>query len=414
MERLSGTVRNYAWGSADTIPGLLGIEPDGTPQAEYWLGAYESASSTLADGTALSEHLAERPEELGEACRRTFGDRLPFLLKILSAAEPLSLQAHPDCRDACDGFDREQAAGTAPEDRTFVDDWPRPETLVALSEVEALCGFRDPRQTRALLDGLRVRASLDEVFGPLTERAGSAGLAEVFLDCLSGDGQRRELVGEVVSAAVNHLDDPGGLGLFSRTAIELDEHHPGDPSILAALLLNRVHLSPGQGLRVPPGTMHTYLRGTGIELAANSNNTVRGGLTAKHIDVDSLVRIVDFGSGPAQVVEPIADGPIVEYPTERPECRLWALHLRPGDARMLPATDHPRILLVLGGHLVGSSSAGTEETVRGQSLWIPAGEQVQVQGNCDGYLASCGLDGGYDCVCSPDQAESGCRKLSRA
>lgn len=392
MERLAGTFRNYAWGSTDAIQEILGVEPDGSPKAEYWLGAYEGSPSTLPTGESLSDHLAEHPEELGDGCRRVFGDRLPFLLKILSAAEPLSLQAHPDRRDACDGFDLEQSEGRSPEDRTFIDDWPRPETLVALTDMEGLCGFRDPLKTRALLDGLGVKASLDDVFGPLTERAGSAGLAEVFLDCLTGDGQRLELVGEVVSAAVNHVDDGDELCLFSRTAIELDEHHPGDPSILAALLLNRVHLAPGQGLRVPPRTMHTYLRGTGIELSANSSNTVRGGLTDKHIDVDSLVRIVDFGSGPVQRVEPVAEGAFLEYPTQRPECRLWALRLRPGEAEMLPATDHPRILLALGGHLVCSSAASTDEIVRGRSLWIPAGEQVQVQGNCDGFLASCGLE----------------------
>jgi mannose-6-phosphate isomerase len=413
MERLSGTFRDYAWGSTDAIPEILGVEPDGLPKAEYWLGAYEGSPSTLASGESLSDHLAEHPEELGEGCRRVFGDRLPFLLKILSAAEPLSLQAHPDCQDACDGFDLEQSAGTPPDDRTFIDDWPRPETLVALTEVEGLCGFRDPLETRALLDGLGVKDSLDDVFGPLTERAGSAGLAEVFLDCLTGDGRRLELVGEVVSAAVNHVEDAGELGLLSRTAVELDEYHPGDPSILAALLLNRVHLAPGQGLRVPPGTMHTYLRGTGIELAANSSNTVRGGLTDKHIDVDSLVRIVNFGSGPVERVEAVVEGVegvegaegaegsgvFREYPTRRPECRLWALRVRPGDAEMLPATDHPRILLVLDGHLVCSSAASTEEIVRGQSLWIPAGEQVQIQGNCDGYLASSGLETEWECDC---------------
>lgn len=392
MERLQGTVQNYAWGSLDTIPGILGVEPDGRPQAEYWLGAYETASAALADGTPLNEHLDQHPQELGAACRQTFGDRLPFLLKILSADQPLSIQAHPDCRDACEGFSHEQDAETAAADRTFVDDWPRPELFVALSEVDALCGFREPRRTRALLEGLGVRTSLDEVFGPLTERSGAAGLAEVFLDCLSGDGHRLELVGEVVSAAVNHVDDAGDLGLLSRTAVELDEHHPGDPSLLAALLLNRVHLTRGQALQVPPGTMHTYLRGTGIEVAANSNNTVRGGLTAKHIDVDSLVRIVNFASGPAPIIEPDVHGPLVEYPTGRPEFQLWAVHLRPGAAEMLPATDRPRILLVLGGHLVCSSAASTEEIVRGQSLWIPAGEQVQIQGNCEAVQASCGLD----------------------
>ncbi|MDN6556074.1 MAG: mannose-6-phosphate isomerase, class I [Acidipropionibacterium acidipropionici] len=389
MERLSGSIRNYAWGSMDAIPRILGREPDGLPQAEYWLGSYESAPSSAAEQSLL-DRLGAHPEELGDANREHFGDRLPFLLKILSAAKPLSLQAHPDRKAAGEGHARSLAAGVEADQRTFVDEWPRPELMVALSEVEALCGFRDPLHTRKLFDALGTRTSLDPVLGPLTERSGSAAMAEVFLDTLTVDAKRRAMAREVVSAAVNHVGEDSDLGEFCRTAVELDEHRPDDSTILAALLLNRVHLSPGQALRVPPGTLHTYLSGTGVEISANSNNIVRGGLTDKLIDVDALISIVNFNSCGAGVVEPVGDGVIDEYPTDFPECRLWALHLRPGHAPILPATDSPRILLVIGGHAVCSSSAGTEETVGGHALWIPAGEQVQVQGNCDGFLAGVG------------------------
>lgn len=389
MERLCGSIRNYAWGSMDAIPRLLGTEADGLPQAEYWLGAYESAPSSAA-GQSLLERLENHPDELGASTRARFGDRLPFLLKVLSAAKPLSLQAHPDRAAARDGHARSMAVGVEADQRTFTDDWPRPELMVALGDVEALYGFRDPLHTRRLFDALGTRTSLDPVLGPLTERSGTAALAEVFLDCLTVDSKRRAMAREVVSAAVNHVGEDSDLGEFCRTAVELDEHRPDDSTILAALLLNRVHLSRGQALGVPPGTLHTYLSGTGVEISANSNNIVRGGLTDKLIDVDALISIVDFSSCGAHPVEAVGDGELDEYPTGFPECRLWALHLKPGNVRMLPATDSPRILLVLGGHAVCSSSSRTEETVRGHALWIPAGEQIQVQGNCDGFLAGPG------------------------
>lgn len=386
MERLSGCIRNYAWGSVDAIPRILGTEPDGRPQAEYWLGAYESAPAAVGD-QPLTQRLADHPEELGGAVRRRFGDRLPFLLKILAAAQPLSLQAHPDRSSAREGFAHSQASGGDPAGHTFSDDWPRPELMVALDDVDALCGFREPHRSRELFDALATRTPLDPVLGPLTERSGPAALAEVFLDVLTVDDQRRSMAREVVSAAVRHVEDPGEMGDFARTAVTLDEYRPDDSTVLAALLLNHVHLSRGQAIRVAPGTLHTYLSGTGVEVSASSDNIVRGGLTDKLIDVDALVRIVDFGSCRAPVVEPSGDGVIDEYPTGFPEARLWSLHLRPGDAPLLPATSSPRILLVTGGHAVCSGSAGTEEAVRGQALWIPAGEQIQVQGNCDAFLA---------------------------
>ncbi|MDU5026115.1 MAG: mannose-6-phosphate isomerase, class I, partial [Cutibacterium avidum] len=295
MKRLTGTVRTYSWGSYDAIPDILGREADGQPWAEYWLGAHETSPSTL-DGAPLTEYLDAHPEELGERSRDAFGSRLPFLLKILSARRPLSLQAHPDARMARNGFVRENQAGVDVTDsqRTFVDDWPKPEILVAMSDFEGLCGFRDPHETRQLFDGLDIRIPVDPVLGSLTERSGPAALAETFLDCLAGDDLRRQIVTEVVSGAVNHVGEDTPLGKFARTAVELDEYFPGDPSILAALMLNRIHLRPGEALAVPPGLMHSYLSGTGIEIMADSNNVVRGGLTDKHIDVDSLIEIVDF------------------------------------------------------------------------------------------------------------------------
>lgn len=393
METLTGTMRHYSWGSTDAIAHLLNVEPTGEPVAEYWLGAHPLSPSRLGQ-VGLADHLTAHPEDLGARSRERFGDRLPFLLKVLAAAHPLSLQAHPDAEQARAGFAAENARGIPldADDRTYRDDWPKPELFVALSDFEALCGFRDPHLSRRLFDSLGVRVSLDPVLGPLTERRGAAGLAEVFLDCLAPVEERRHIVEEVVAAAVNHVDDEGEAGQFARTAVELDELHPGDPSIMAALLLNRVHLEPGQAIHVWPGLMHAYLHGTGIEVMANSDNVVRGGITDKHIDVDALIRIVSFTCDPLDVVTPVQEAPgLWRYPTDTEEFRLWRVDLDASAPVILPATDLARVMLLTGGYAVCSSAAGTEEIVQGTAVWVPAGEQVQVDGNCDAFLAAAGL-----------------------
>ena len=393
MKRLTGTVRTYSWGSYDAIPDILGKEADGKPWAEYWLGAHETSPSTL-DGIPLTDYIHAHPDELGDRSRKIFGARLPFLLKILSAYHPLSLQAHPDAAMARAGFARENQDGIGVDDphRTFVDDWPKLEILVALSDFEGLCGFRDPHETRQLFDELEVLTPTDPVLGSLTERSGSAALAETFLNCLAGDDVRRQIVTEVVSGAVNHVGEDTPLGEFARTTVELDEYFPGDPSILAALMLNRVHLKPGQALSVPPGLMHSYLSGTGIEIMADSNNVVRGGLTNKHIDIDSLIQIVSFQTQEPRIIaaEEVDPGMRV-FPGIDNQFRLWQLDLDTTCPAMMPASELARILLITDGYAVCSGSHGTDEIVRGQAVWIPAGERVQIDGDCDGFIAAAGL-----------------------
>ena len=290
MEHLRGTLIHYPWGTFDTIHELLGTEPDGRPVAEFWLGAHTLAPSSLADAT-LDQALAQRPELLGARSVDEFGPYLPYLMKVLSARHPLSLQAHPSRALAEEGFAAEEAAGvplTAPQ-RVYKDDWPKPEILVALEEFHALCGFRDPSITIALFEALEVGPSIERVIGPLRSRGGEAGLQEVFLQLLAMKEQQVDIVDAVLAAAVERRDEPGELGDFARTALELDDVFPRDPGILAALLLNRVTLQPGQGLYTPAGVMHAHLRGTGVEVMASSDNVIRGGLTTKHIAVDELV-----------------------------------------------------------------------------------------------------------------------------
>lgn len=389
MHLMSGTTQNYAWGSSSEIPRVLGLPETGQPMAEYWLGAHASAPSTV-EGTALDTRIQAGPQLVGEASVERFGARLPYLLKVLAADQPLSLQVHPTREQAEAGFARENAAGIALDDpkRTYKDDWPKPELMLALTPFDALCGFRDPMQTAELFEKLGIPA-LDQMVAPLRLRQGSAGLAEVFLDALSATDEHRDLVVETVARCVPHVDDKGDFGHFCNTAVMLDEYFPGDPSILAALMLNRFTMQPGEAVFLEAGSMHAYLRGTGIEVMANSDNVVRGGLTRKHIDVDELLAVVNFDAAAVSLVEPEQEAPgLLRYPTPAPEFVLWKLDPSDGVEVALPATDGGRVLLVVEGHV--RDQAGTELR-QGQAAFLDAGEQVVLSGDGTAFLAAPGV-----------------------
>lgn len=393
MQQLHGTVMNYAWGTSDAIPAILGEQPSGSPVAEYWLGAHASSPSTL-DGGTLPQLIGSDPDVLGGASREAFGDQLSFLLKILSAGSPLSLQAHPNRQQAEVGFARENEAGLALDDpvRSYKDSWPKPEIIVALSPFEALYGFREPLLTAVLFAGLGLGDRLDAVIGPLTHRTGSAALAEVFLDVLSLDDERRQLLDEVAAAAVNHVDDPGELGLFARTIVDLDEKFPGDPGLLGALLMNRLTLQPGEALFVDAGVMHAYLSGTGIEVMGNSDNVIRGGLTAKHIDVEGLLQVVDFTPWTPDVIHPIEVAPGVwSYGARCPEFEVWKLTVAPGTPVTLPGDGSARVALLTAGHVEFAGTSGTLNLHQGQSAFVAADEAaVVLTGDADIYVAASG------------------------
>ena len=390
MRRLTGYVQHFPWGSAEAIPTILGREPDGRPWAEYWLGTHPNGPTSLDDGTTLDEFIQDHPETLGVASREEFGSRLPFLLKILSAAGPLSLQAHPTRQQAEVGYARESLLGLSPDDptRSFKDDWPKPEAIVALTPFEGLLGFRDPLETAGLFEGLGVAEELASVIGPLRDRRAEPALQEVFLDVLSIN-RRRHLVDVVVSAAVERLDAPGALGEFARTAVDLDEHFPGDPGILAALLLNRFTLEPGEAVTLGAGVMHAYLRGTCVEVMANSDNVMRGGLTTKHIDVDALLQVVSFESGEPLVLLPEGSDGVYIFPTHYQEFELWLVSPTNCDPLHLPRTDSGRIALVTSG---GFRMHGDSEEVltQGDAVYISAGEHVTLTGQGQLFVAVSG------------------------
>lgn len=391
MHRLNGHVQHFAWGSVAEIPGILRRDPDGSPWAEYWLGTHPNGPALLADGGTLAEHIHQFPESLGVATRTEYGMKLPYLLKLLSAGSPLSLQAHPSREQAEAGYARESLLGLETSDptRSYKDDWPKPEAIVALTPFEGLLGFRAPKESAALFEALGVADELASVIGPLRDRCCEPALQEVFLDVLSLH-DRLHLVDVVVSAAVNHLEAPDPLGTFARTAVELDEHFPGDPGIIAALLLNRFSLQPGEAVALNAGVLHAYLRGTAVEIMANSDNVMRGGLTKKHIDVDGLLQVVSFEPSTPRIMLPEGNDGVYVFPTAFPEFELWLVSPVDHTWLELPRTDSGRIALVTSGEFTLEGDGEAITLPSGEAVYIPADEQVIVKGGGQLYLAASG------------------------
>ncbi|MFF0108214.1 mannose-6-phosphate isomerase, class I [Streptomyces hirsutus] len=372
MDRLDNTVRPYAWGSTTAIAQLLGVEPTGEPQAEMWMGAHPGAPSRTGRGT-LTEVIDADPErELGAATVAKFGPRLPFLLKLLAAGGPLSLQVHPDLDQAKAGYADEERRGV-PADavhRTYKDANHKPELVCALTEFDGLCGFREPLRAAELLDALGVD-SLKPYVDLLHARPEEAALREVLTAILTAD---RDEMARTVTEAAAACDRLGG---DHAPYAAIAHHYPGDPGVIAAMLLNHVRLQPGEALYLGAGVPHAYLNGLGVEIMANSDNVLRCGLTPKHVDVPELLRIVRFEPRDPGVLRPEAapDGEEL-YDTPTDEFRLSRYVLPAGGTTHDLTLDTPQILLCTAG----SVHAGEHELTPGTSVFVPAGEKAEVSG----------------------------------
>ena len=370
---ITNTPRDYAWGSTSAIAGLFGREPSGAPEAELWLGAHPGSPARVID-PAVAGGAATLIDVLA-------GERLPFLLKILAAASPLSLQAHPTMRQAAAGFERENALGIPLDDptRNYKDAFHKPEIIFALSErFDALCGFRPVAETRELL------APLGDAVAPLLERlVDDSSLAPVFEWLISrGDGVD-ELVAAVVSAAPVHADT-----LAFETVILLAETYPGDPGILISLLLNSVSLKRGEVLYLPAGNIHAYLDGLGVELMAASDNVLRGGLTPKHVDVPELLSVLDFSPVPVPYLEPVAlAGGVEVYRPDVPDFEL--LHVT-GDSTVELAA--PAIAICTSGHFVLSGAEEKATLGLGEAVFVSGESVIGITGGGDLFIATSGLE----------------------
>ena len=338
---LTNTPRDYAWGSRTAIASLLGREASGGPEAELWLGAHPESPAIVTDATGslagrrLDDLIARDPAAFVGAGR----DRLPFLMKVLAADAPLSLQVHPDDAQAHEGFARENEARVkvgAP-DRNYRDDSAKPELILALSPTfEALAGFRHVSESRMLLAELISTASGDEraplsrfadrlaggdpvatgstgssrdvIFEGMPEQRetvpdhgnGGNSLADAVEWLLRGGADVDALSAAIASTAAR-MPDTSSFAREWETVRDLHADYPGDPGIAISLLLNRISLLQGQALALPAGSLHAYLQGVGIEVMKTSDNVLRGGFTSKHVDVEELLRVVRFETLPSPV-----------------------------------------------------------------------------------------------------------------
>jgi len=386
VELLRGALRTYAWGSRTDIAEFTGRPvPAAHPEAELWFGAHPGDPAWLetADGeVSLLQALVADPEgQLGSASRARFGDVLPFLVKVLAADEPLSLQAHPSAEQAVEGYLREERLGipvNAPT-RNYRDTSHKPELLVALQPFEALAGFRQASRTTDLLRALAV-SDLDPYIELLNDQSDADGLRALFTTWITAPQPDIDvLVPAVLDGAIHYVSS--GATEFEpevKTVLELGERYPGDAGVLAALLLNRIDLAPGEAIFLPAGNLHTYLRGFALEVMANSDNVLRGGLTPKHVDVPELLRVLDFApTAEAELHPPVhRDGLSLVYDTPTDEFAVSLLVL---DGEHLghevdASSRHegPQILLCTEGSTTVYGKSGSLTLDRGMAAWVAA------------------------------------------
>jgi mannose-6-phosphate isomerase len=390
MWQLMNTVRHYPWGSRTVIPELLGEQsPADRPYAELWMGAHPDAPSVLSDGTPLDKAIAQRSEALlGPEVRERFGDRLPFLMKVLAAEQPLSLQAHPTNEQAQAGFAAEEAAGVPRDDstRTFKDPFHKPELLLALTPFEALCGFRPVEESLHCLAKLQVPE-----LKPTIAALARGGLRAAIPQLLALPPEHRAaLVSAVAVAAARFVaaHDPEFINTY-RWAASLAETYPGDPGVVISLMCNHLKLAPGEAVFLPAGNLHAYLSGAGVEVMASSDNVLRGGLTGKHVDLAALIEVLDFTDGRVPVIHPVLGPGGLRYPVPVEDFDLTRIQLD-GQSGAL-TTRGPQVLLCTEGTAVLSSADRELTVAQGQSAFVPAGAPVSARGPAVLYRATTNL-----------------------
>jgi mannose-6-phosphate isomerase len=373
----------------------------GEPWAELWMGVHPQGPSALdipGEQPLLSDIIGKYPELcLGEAVSREFG-ALPFLLKLLAAAKPLSVQAHPNLVQARTGFARENAAGLALEDpaRNYKDPNHKPEILCALSPFRAMCGFREPEIILTLLETFsrnaltRSGTPLNAGFAQLRDalKMGKDEALRLFLAALfelPGEFRRELSVYTLEQEQVLDKTDPGHTEIW-QTAAYFARLYPGDPAVIAPLYLNLISLAPREAIYLPAGILHAYIEGLGVELMANSDNVLRGGLTPKHLDLGELAHILEFRPfSPAVLRPPKSASPAFTYPTD---CREFSLSVIRGKGESLPFPKAgPAIVIVTEGRAIFSCRDGKDEPA--ETLALEQGESAFIAFPAEGAALAC-------------------------
>jgi len=391
---LKNEVMDYSWGSPFFLPKLLGKQnPSGRPWAELWMGAHPKAPSKVKyknRWVSLKALIEQHPQEmLGRRTAERFGNTLPYLFKVLAVAKPLSIQAHPSSKQAKAGYQTENRLGIpldSPQ-RNYRDSNHKPECICAMSKFHALCGFRKFSDMVALLTACCPHGMAAEL-KHLTKNPDAAGLKKFYFELMRMDSARRRRVIDETLKNTNKLSEQRLRYWIELIAAE----YPNDIAILSPLLLNLICLEPGQALFLPAGELHAYLDGFGIELMANSDNVLRGGLTEKHIDLQQLMDVVHFMPRKVKLLEAVTAGKnerILVNPSE--EFVLSKIVVAARSTYQSPANRSIEILLCTDGR-ADIKDRGTGDVVeikKGDSVVVPAAlKRYSISGTADLYKAA--------------------------
>ena len=295
---MKNSIKNYAWGSKTFLSKLMGQEThNATPQAELWMGTHPQGVSEIQKGDewlSLDKFIFNHPDSaLGNTIARQCDNNLPFLFKILAIGKPLSIQVHPDVHQAVSGYERENKHNIplSASNRNFKDKSPKPELVCALTPLWAMCGFRSYEDIQK--NFLPIRSNIDLCQPDQT-------IDDFFYQLLHLDNSHKN---KLITAATRYAKSNKDQSHW-QWVMRLSELFPDDIGVLAPLFLNTICLSPGEGLFLQPGLLHAYLDGNAIEIMCNSDNVIRGGLTTKHIDIETLLEIVSTQNVDIHPIQP--------------------------------------------------------------------------------------------------------------
>lgn len=372
--RLKNNYVSYPWGSINVLASQFGIPHcENEKVAEIWMGGHPKLSSELEIAgklQPLNRWLAALPaqqkiEQLGHWAEQ--GTEFPFLAKILSAASPLSIQVHPNLDQAQRGFQLENASHQEASCRNYKDGNHKPEILIALSHFVAVAGFKTKDDTESLLASLGKHWCCLLAAYRSTEHVALKSLYLAILQ--TSPAEKKVLIKELIDYCMVHQDEAP----MYREVLNLAEYYPADIAIVSPLIFNLFSLTPGEALFVPPGTPHAYLRGTGIEVMASSDNVIRGGLTAKYIDYTELANVMSDIASPI-VVKPAPSqiAGLSLYPTPVKDFCVSLAEVK--DTMTLPEVTSCTIVFLLNGSLTVSSADEQFVLAKpGQSLLVTTG-----------------------------------------
>ncbi len=391
--RLEVPIRKYAWGSHESLARIRGAAfPTADPEAELWIGAHDSDPARVPNLGPLNELIAAEPDRfLGERTNQKFGARLPFLLKLLAVEKPLSLQVHPTREQARLGFADENKTRIpiGSPDRTFIDENHKPELIVAISDFRALVGFRKVEEITRLAEefvAYGATSLASRILAPLRAAPDKRGLHEV-LKGLVGQPDDAAFVAQTVQAALGVSRGTGEFAATARWLIDVAGNYPVRPDVVVMLLLNLFQLSPGEAVYVAPGQVHAYLDGLTIEIMASSDNVLRGGLTAKHVDVPAFLAMVDCTPGSPSRFEGVVNGPITSWTPPIDDFLLRRIECGAGYETLEVAT--PLVLFAISNSATISRGPEILELRQGESAFVAPGSPIVLAGGATLWGASC-------------------------